>query len=227
MDNNLLKERIRFYHENRFLIMLIALFGLMLFQPLMSNFINFRFLLGIFISFIFLSGIFAVSYKKHQPIIATLLALPTFTLIWASYFVDIGSLEHLKNICGLLFMLHMTILFLRHIFRQDEITREVIFGALTVYLLWGLMWTYGYALLEHLLPGSFSYPDTLAKLDMNEFNYFSFVTMTTLGYGDISPVSQAARAMAITQAVTGHFYLAVLVARLVGLNIAQRIGEKE
>ena len=227
MDNNPLKERIRIYHENRFLIMLLTLFGLMLFQPLISHFVNFRFLLGISISFIFLSGIFAVSYKKYQPIIATLLALPTFTLIWASYFVDIGSLEHLKNICGLLFMLHMTTLFLRHIFRQDEITREVIFGALTVYLLWGLMWTYGYSLLEHLLPGSFSYPDTVAKLDMNAFNYFSFVTMTTLGYGDISPASQAARAMAITQAVTGHFYLAVLVARLVGINIAQRIEKKE
>ena len=89
------------------------------------------------------------------------------------------------------------------------------------------MWTYGYSLLEHLLPGSFSYPDTLAELDTSTFNYFSFVTMTTLGYGDISPVSPPARAMAITQAVTGHFYLAVLVARLVGINIAQRIEKKE
>ena len=123
-------------------------------------------------------------------------------------------------------MLYKVILFLGHIFRQDEITREVISGALAIYLLWGLMWTHGYSILGHLQPGSFSYPDILAKLDFASFNYFSFVTMTTLGYGDISPVSPPARAMAITQAITGQVYLAVLVARLVGINIAQNMAKK-
>jgi voltage-gated potassium channel len=226
MDKNSLKQKVGFYHENRFLIMLLMLFGFMLFHPLISSFINIRFLVRVSLTFIFLSGIFAVSKKKHQPIIASLLALPVFALMWASYFVDIGGFKHLHNLFAMLFMLHMVILFLGHIFSQDEITREVIFGALAIYLLWGLMWTYGYALLGHLLPGSFSYPDTLAKLDFASFNYFSFVTMTTLGYGDISPVSPPARAMAITQAVTGQVYLAVLVARLVGINIAQNMAKK-
>ena len=227
MADKLPKERISFYHENRFLIMLLALFGVMLFGPLLGHFINIRWMILIFFTLVFLSGIFAVSQKKYQPIIATLLALPALILMWASYFVDIGGFEHLKNLCSMLFMFHMITLFLRHFFRQEEITREVIFGALTVYLLLGLMWSYGYILLEHLLPGSFSYPGTFAELDFDSFNYFSFVTMTTLGYGNISPVSQAAKAMAITQAITGQVYLAVLVARLVGLNIAQRIGKKD
>jgi hypothetical protein len=81
--------------------------------------------------------------------------------------------------------------------------------------------------LDNLLPGSFSHPDTIAKLDFNSFSYFSFVTMTTLGYGDISPVSPAAKSMAITQAITGQVYLAVLVARLVGINIAQQMKKKD
>jgi hypothetical protein len=226
MDKNSLKQKIGFYQENRFLFMLLMMFGFMLFHPLISSFINIRFLVRVSLTFVFLSGIFAVSEKKHQPIIASLLALPIFTLMWTSYFVDIGGFELLQNFLSMLFMLYMVILFLGHIFRQDEITREVISGALAIYLLWGLMWTHGYSLLGHLQPGSFSYPDTLAKLDFASFNYFSFVTMTTLGYGDISPVSPPARAMAITQAITGQVYLAVLVARLVGINIAQNMVKK-
>jgi hypothetical protein len=207
--------------------MLVALLGVILFHPLIDNVVHIQFLIGILISFLFLSGIFAVSFKKHQPIIASLLALPTFTLMWASYFVDIGGFEHLKNLFGMLFMLFMIILLLEHFFRQDAINREVIFGALVVYLLMGLMWGYGYTLLEHLLPGSFTHPANISELDVTTFDYFSFVTMTTLGYGDIIPASEPAKAMVTTQAVTGQVYLAVLVARLVGLNIAQRIEKKE
>ena len=127
----------------------------------------------------------------------------------------------------MLFMLYMIILFLEHFFRQDEINKEVIFGALVVYFLMGLMWGYGYTLLEHLMPGSFNHPASLTEMDLRAFDYFSFVTMTTLGYGDIVPTSEAAKAMVMTQAISGQVYLAVLVARLVGLNIAQRIEKKE
>ncbi len=195
MDNKLLKQKIRLFQENRFLIILLALSGVILFHPLIDNIVHIRFLIGIFLSFLFLSGIFAVSFKKHEPIIASLLALPTFTLMWTSYFIDIGGFEHVKNLFGMLFMLYMIILFLEHFFRQDEINREVIFGALVVYLLMGLMWGYGYTLLEHLLPGSFTHPASLSELDLDAFDYFSFVTMTTLGYGDIIPASEPAKAI--------------------------------
>ena len=227
MDNKLLETKFRSYQENRFLIMLLALFGVILFFPLIDNFVNIQFMVEIFLSILFLSCIFAVSYKKHHPVVAALLALPTFTIMWASHFIDIGGFEHVKNLFGMLFMLYMIILFLEHFFRQDEINREVIFGALVVYLLMGLMWAYGYTLLEHLQPESFTHPASLPELDLGAFDYFSFVTMTTLGYGDIVPATQAARAMVMTQAITGQVYLAVLVARLVGLNIAQRMEKKE
>jgi hypothetical protein len=227
MDNKLLTEKTRFYQENRFLIMLLALVGVILFHPMIDNIVHIQFLIEIFISLLFLSCIFAVSFKKHHPIIAALLALPTFTIMWTSHFIDIGGFEHVKNLFGMLFMLYLTILFLEHFFRQNEINREVIFGSLVVYLLMGLMWGYGYTLLEHLLPGSFTHPASLSELDLDALDYFSFVTMTTLGYGDIIPASDSARAMVMTQTVSGQVYLAVLVARLVGLNIAQELKKKE
>jgi len=227
MENRSDNPNIRLYQENRFLIMLLALFGVILIYPLIDNFVNIRFMVELFLSILFLSCIFAVSYKKHHPIIAALLALPTFAIMWTAHFIDIGGYEHVKNLFGMLFMLYMIILFLEHFFRQVEINREVIFGALVVYLLMGLMWGYGYTLLEHLQPDSFNHPAGLSDLSLGAFNYFSYVTMTTLGYGDITPASEAAKAMVMTQAITGQVYLAVLVARLVGLNIAQRMEGKD
>jgi hypothetical protein len=227
MGNTVNTHKPSLLNANKFLITLISLFGLILIHPLINDLVNIRFLVGIFMSFIFLAGIYAVSFRKHHFIIALVLALPTFILMWTGYFIQLAKLENLKNLFGMFFMLYMIVLFLMHFFRQTEINREVIFGALVVYMLMGLMWAYGYAILDHLLPGSFNYPDSLTELDVSALHYFSFVTMTTLGYGDISPISGPAKAMAMTQAITGQIYLAVLVARLVGINIAQQMTKKE
>ena len=78
------------------------------------------------------------------------------------------------------------------------------------------MLKYCYSMLETLQPNSFNLPVTLAELDPFTYTYFSYVTMTTLGYGDISPVTPLARVLVIIEAMTGMFYLAVIVASLVG-----------
>lgn len=96
-------------------------------------------------------------------------------------------------------------------------------GAICVYLLIGFAWTFGYGIIELINPGSFS---GLAEIDANnhvgrimQLRYFSFATMTTLGYGDILPRSPVARTLATLEAITGQIYLTVLIARLVGLHI--------
>jgi hypothetical protein len=146
--------------------------------------------------------------------------------MWADYYFHAPSLDYAKNLFAILFYLYMIYEFIKHFFRQTEINREVIFGALVVYLLMGFMWAHAYSLLETLQPNSFNLPVTLSELDPFSYTYFSYVTMTTLGYGDISPATHPARALAMTQAVTGQVYLAVLVARLVGINIAQQMAKK-
>ncbi len=102
-----------------------------------------------------------------------------------------------------------------------DIDANRIAGAICVYLLLGLIWAMGYALLEMAVPGSFS---GFSSLDDSGFSsewvYFSFVTITTLGYGDLLPVSATARALSQTEAVVGQFYLAILVAGLVGAYIS-------
>jgi hypothetical protein len=104
-----------------------------------------------------------------------------------------------------------------------EITVNRIVGAICVYLLLGVIWAMTYTMVELVLPGSFAGFSPMDDFGWDsEWLYFSFVTMTTLGYGDILPVSATARGIAYMQAVVGQFYIAVLVAGLVGAYVSKQ-----
>lgn len=91
-------------------------------------------------------------------------------------------------------------------------------GAIAVYLLLGLAWAHGYAIVDTLIPGSFH--STVGSLfSVSEWYYYSFATLTTLGYGDIVPIKQVSRSLATGEALTGQLYLTVLIARLVALEV--------
>ena len=103
-----------------------------------------------------------------------------------------------------------------------------IVGSVTIYLLIGIIWALLYALVEEFFTGSFSGAD-LAN-DGNQFwdlIYFSFVTLATLGYGDILPVNTYARTLAYMEAIAGQFYIAILVASLVGAHLSERLSGKK
>jgi hypothetical protein len=105
----------------------------------------------------------------------------------------------------------------------QEVSVNRLVGAVCVYLLLGTMWAVAYTVLDLLAPGSFQGFSSLDDFGWDsEWLYFSFVTMTTLGYGDIAPVSATARFLAYSQAVFGQFYIAVLVAGLVSAYISAR-----
>ena len=108
-----------------------------------------------------------------------------------------------------------------------EMSLNRLVGAICVYLLLGTIWAFGYTLLDILSPGSFNGIAAGTERGWDSgWLYFSFVTMTTLGYGDISPVSATARALAYMQAIFGLFYIAILVAGLVSGYIAGRQSEE-
>jgi len=104
-----------------------------------------------------------------------------------------------------------------------DINTNRIVGAICIYLLLGVIWAMTYTLVDLVSPGSFAgfSPTTEQGWD-SEWLYFSFVTMTTLGYGDILPVSATSRGLAYMQAVVGQFYIAVLVAGLVGAYVSAK-----
>ncbi len=109
--------------------------------------------------------------------------------------------------------------------KQTDVTLDVIYAALVIYLLMGMMWAYVYAILGHFEPGSFKFPDSGIKGDMR-YIYFSFVTLTTLGYGDITPLTSKAASMTLMEAVIGQLYLVVQVAWLVGMYTSRSFEKR-
>ncbi len=116
-----------------------------------------------------------------------------------------------------LLFVYVAALMLGRIFTTRVVTRETIFLAIASYMLVGLVWSFAYIGLETFQPGSFSFAAHLEpEVFWTDLYYFSFVTMTTLGYGDITPVSQPARSLAILEAISGVMFLGVLIGRLIG-----------
>lgn len=110
----------------------------------------------------------------------------------------------------------------RQIATDAAISANRIVGAVAVYLMLGVLWSVAYTMVELIWPGSFRGFDPGAGTKWaSEWLYFSFVTMTTLGYGDIAPISAIARMLAYMQAILGQLYIAILVAGLVGAYIAR------
>ena len=111
-----------------------------------------------------------------------------------------------------------------YLIKADTADIEMISAAVCYYLLVGINWGFIYQLIELTGPGSFQFGQTGSENVTFDLLYFSFVTMTTLGYGDIQPISEPARAWAILQALFGQFFIAVVVARLVAMALTNRQG---
>ncbi len=129
--------------------------------------------------------------------------------------------------CFLFALMGFLLVGIAHTIKQVALGSEVslnrLVGAICVYLLLGVIWGLAYSILELAVPGSFAGFDAWRDRSLDsEWLYFSFVTMTTLGYGDLLPISATARALAYLQAVFGQFYIAVLVAGLVSAYISHR-----
>ena len=213
--------------EGRFLFLVISLLAYFAVAPLLEDFVRIRLLVDIFLTAILVAGIHAVSTSKRERIIIALIALPLFVTLWLYRFVKIDFLPLTTQGLLILFLIYCIACILSFIFKTPRVTRDVIYAAIAVYLFLGLLWSGLYMVIESLQPGSFSYTQGQASAGYGDFNYYSFVTLTTLGYGDITPLTAKAKAFAMLEAVIGQLYLVVLVARLVGLHIAHSSRKTE
>ena len=222
--NMVVKRVYAFYSEQRFLFLLISILLLLLLSPLLKGFVRIKILLDIFFSMVFIFGVDAIRQDRKHLFIAIALAIPMLLVTWAGRFVETNGLIFIGDFIGITFFVYMIITILTHIFLQDRINREVIFAAVVVYLLMGVLWAFVYGAVEHIQPNSFSVTiDTIGD-QRYLFLYYSFVTLTTLGYGDISPITAVASSMVILEAIIGQLYLVVQIAWLVGLRVSQQRG---
>jgi voltage-gated potassium channel len=212
--------------RGRFLYLLFLILMLIAIQPLEEAIGKFSMLLDLIVTAILVSAIYAISQERNFRIIGVLLAFPVLLSVWSTHFFNITWLLISGNLCGIAFFAFIIITVLSFIFSQDEITIDQIAGAAVVYLLMAIMWIYVYRVIEMIHPGSFYIAQGQSTGQPPSFLYYSFVTITTLGYGDIFPVSTAAKSCAILEAVIGQLYLVITVAWLVGAHISQSIGKK-
>jgi voltage-gated potassium channel len=131
-----------------------------------------------------------------------------------------------------LYYLHLILLFSFYLWAIWLAGRQVLFsgavdmnrivGAICIYLLMGLIWTLMYLFIAQAIPGAFNGVEQMVWYDnFADVAYYSYVTLTTLGYGDISPVAPIARFLVYMEAVVGVFYMAILVASLIGVGITE------
>jgi hypothetical protein len=215
------KVRIPFtqFHLERFLFMLGTMLFLFVAIPILDQFLGLKLLLNVFFSALMVSGIYAVSDRRHAVIIASIIAFAALMARWSNYVLASPSMGLVDDALGIVFSAYAGVVIISYVFREKEVTADVIYGAVCVYLFLGVTWAFLYALLEAVQPGSFDVEN--AKL--NSFLYYSFVTQTTLGYGDITPATSPARSFSALQAIVGQLYIAVAIARLVGIHISQSL----
>ena len=204
----------------RFFVLLLSIVLLFALRPFLKGLVSIDILTEIFFSIVLLSAIHAVSQKRSTFIIALGLAIPAFSLDWLSYIMAAPSLADVSRIMSALFTAYVLILLLSFVLSQKEVTADVLTAAVCGYFFLGFMWAFVFLFLEAVQPGSFQLAQG-QRGDASQFLYFSFVTMTTLGYGDMTPIASGARSLAVLSAVMGQLYLAVTIARLVGMHISQ------
>jgi len=200
--------------RSRALVLLLALVGQILLTSLGANQ---RILPSVYQALVVLAAI-VVAADTHRHLRSGLaLGMPALALTLGGYFVQNDVLSWLTYGVVLLLYVYIVQLMLAKIFKASTVTLDTIGYALCTYMLLGLIWTLFYAPVAALDPAAFSQPI------IQEGNspgatliYFSFVTLTTLGYGDISPLSEVTRSLAILEALTGTLFLAVLISRLIG-----------
>jgi voltage-gated potassium channel len=220
-------------HRWRFAVVLAAALLLAVAQPLTAGLFDEEGSFDVFFSLLIAAVVLLVFEEKEHRKIALSLGLAAFVGIWLGHGLGgrVGHATllgaHLVAACFFAFALFGI---LRGIFAK-QVSGDAIFGAVCGYLLLAIIWSVLYSALETASPGSFSMPSpssaevAAGRLDRSALSYYSFITLATVGYGDVTPVTRLARTLAWMEAITGQFYLAILVAGLVGFKVTQAMGK--
>jgi len=180
--------------------------------------------LNIASTIVFILGIYAAGRNKRNVIILILFGLPWFLSEW----IFTKSPETIFT--SVLFFLFITGTITDHILHSEEVSTDTLYGAVCVFLLLGLLWASIYGFLEYISPGIIfvnNNAEVLNSLTSNQIIYYSYTTLTTLGYGDITSLTPSGRIVSVLEAIVGQLFIAFLVARLVAIYTANALRKKD
>jgi hypothetical protein len=195
-------------------VLLATLILLLLLSPVVAELGANKGFLGIVSIPVIVSAALYASVSTLQSAIAIIIAA---AWIWLSFFIPGMADTALPSVLYGLLLGFVTFTIFGHMFRAEKVDRGLVASAITVYLLLGVIWGAAYLTIYIINPGTFEAPGVDPDYASVHFLYYSYVTLTTLGYGDITPVSPTARILSVTEAITGVLYTAILIARLVSL----------
>lgn len=205
-------------------LLLVTILLVIIVSPFTTHYSSLGWLDSIVLMPVLLTAASTVSRRGRYFHVALFLGIPAFIAQISVFTIDNFWLTTLKYTATPLFLFWVSILLLWDIaLRVHTVTLNLILGAINVYLMLGIGFALVFTLIENLLPGSFTGLEGLVIMpdQVSGFVYYSFITMTTLGYGDISPVKPHAMTASYLLAIIGQLYLAIFVARLVSLYMTQ------
>lgn len=213
--------------------------GVELFVALIIFFVSFPFIeplkagsmiKSVLLTLVLVSAVLAISDERRTLIVASVLAVPALLARWINHYRPDLMPSEVFLIIAILFMIFVIGNLLRFVLKAKVIDISVLSSAISAFLLIGVLWTFAYWLVAELNPDAFSFniaKQTDTTMDGFDGLYFSLITLCTVGYGDITPVSRVARMLAAMEAITGLLFVAVLIARLVSIHSAASIHDSE
>ncbi|MDG4596014.1 MAG: potassium channel family protein [Candidatus Contendobacter sp.] len=207
---------------------LVALVLLYVTAPFVQSVRNGILIEAVLMTLVLLSAVLAVSGRRRTLWWAMVFAVPALVEKWVNYWWPDLLPPQVSLGMGLVFIGFILLCLLGFILRAPRVNSEILCAGVATYLLLGLLWAFAYLLVERLAPDSFAFtvgPPTSRSLAGFNSLYFSITTLATSGYGDIVPVSNLARMLAMTESMVGLFYVTLLIARLVSLYSSQGLSD--
>ena len=187
-------------------------------------------LMGVFIfSLLLLAGLLSMARHRIFQIVSGVFIVCSIGVRMARIIFGVSGLLQWDALFSILSIIGMMIVVLWQVYREGPVTGHRVRGAVAAYLLFGVLFAYGYTLISLLVPGSFQLPAWVSPSGPERteaFLYFSMVALTTVGFGDITAIHPLARSLVMLEALIGQLYPAILLARLVSLEIETRRSKK-
>lgn len=217
--NKHLKSHLEIKGDNFFFLLISLLFFLFSWPFLSKSGIEVSYIFVFFIFLVLSSCIYAIGKKNKFALIIVssfIFLIVVFRIIKHQY--DTPLITFIWMLLNIICFLFIAIFILIHVLNDKKVTFNEIYGAICVYLLIGFVWGMIYALIARLNPEAFSIPAAAvhSTKEQSQYFYYSFITLTSVGYGDIFPISSEARLFAIIEGIFGQIYSVVLIGWLVG-----------
>jgi len=212
----------RIAHRNKDLFTLASLVAILLVFPLFEKSPVGDVLLVCFFTALLLFSLYEVSDSPRQVAVGVLLAIPALVAAWTNVFVPSHNLLVAELLSVTVFLVYILLAILKRVLSAREVTLTELYRAVNVYIMIGIAFGMIYSLTELLSPGSFQY--TYGQHSFSSVFYFSFVALSTAGFGDITAILPFARSVVIIEMITGVMYMAMLIGLLVNAHYSSRYG---